>query len=149
LVPQPSFSLDEVSSGLPTQPKSDRLPASNRALFSAVENASAEEIRALLQSGDADPNARDQDGLTPLHFAAFYGNEGATLALIEDPRTDCRAKSNLGATPLEGAAMGGYTETLRLLLEKGGVSAIGVSGERRAIHVAAARGHVKACEILL
>ncbi len=78
--------------------------------------------RALLQYG-ADPNGRDRDGLTPLHYAATAGNlavvemlvdRGAKIdAVIEDGKDE-------NTTPLYLAYKKGRTRVIEFLENRGG-----------------------------
>lgn len=60
--------------------------------------AQAETISALIAAG-ADPNARDKNGVTPLHRAVRTRSAAAVAALLEGG-ADMTAKNGSGSTPL-------------------------------------------------
>ena len=77
-----------------------------RGLEQAIHIASAQnypEIVELLIHLGADPNARGEDGKTPLHFAAGY-SPGAAKVLIADG-ADVNAIDDFGCTPLVPAIL--------------------------------------------
>ena len=65
----------------------------------------AELARILIEAG-ADPNAKDNDGETPLHQAVEFENAEAAKLLIE-AGADPNAKNNNGETPLHKATEAG------------------------------------------
>ncbi|MDD9901611.1 MAG: ankyrin repeat domain-containing protein [Alphaproteobacteria bacterium] len=84
-------------------------------------NACAADLIAEVASfGDADINARDKNGLTPLHAAAGAGvganNVRAILAL---PGIDIDAQDNDGNTPLDWTLYGGDSAAAKVLLNAG------------------------------
>lgn len=64
----------------------------------------------------ADINARNKDGMTPLHAAAWTGQKEAVGLLIEKG-TDIDAKNNEGLTALQMASQKGHQSTIKLLRE--------------------------------
>ena len=63
-------------------------------------------------------NAKDENGKTPLHFAAFQGHTAIAELLIAKG-ADLNAKDNQGATPLHGASLFGFGLIVELLIDKG------------------------------
>jgi len=89
----------------------------NEELFEAVKKEGVEEVRKLLENG-ADVNAKDNDGYTPLHYAAIKNKVDFARLLVEKG-ADVNAKSNDGITPLHVAAWGGHVDVARFLVENG------------------------------
>jgi ankyrin repeat protein len=105
-------------------------------------------IARLLLARGANPNARDDKGVCPLHFAAYHGHLDCVAAL-------CEAEADLsiregdrphGATPLYRAAGHGSVEVIRLLVKHGAAVA---SDPSFPVHAAASEGHVQALKLLL
>jgi cytohesin len=80
------------------------------------------EVVELLLSRGANPNARAQDGATPLHQAVWgvraEGPEVVGVLLAHGG--DANARDSSGATPLHIASHGGQVEFMELLLAAGG-----------------------------
>jgi len=78
-------------------------------------------VTALVLSGcgaDADIDAKDIAGLTPLYVAA--GDNSLDVArLLIDSGADIETKTNEGSTPLHGAAVENSLDVARLLIEHG------------------------------
>lgn len=75
------------------------------ALFHAASNNNTRTVEYLLQRG-ADPNIRDNEGLLPLHFAAWLDEEpvmDVLLPLLKQP-DDVNVQDNKGRTLLSWAA---------------------------------------------
>ena len=67
------------------------------------KNADREGVIAELDGG-ASINAKDDEGLTPLHYAAHSGADSSVVALLLDRGADISATSGRGFTPLHAAA---------------------------------------------
>jgi ankyrin repeat protein len=83
----------------------------------------AEVVRDLLAAG-ADPNARSRNpmGVRPLHAGLAHRDPGEALAVTRvllDAGADANQPQEAGWTPLQQAAHHGWTEHVRLLLERG------------------------------
>lgn len=79
----------------------------------------AAEVRACLDAG-ADPDARDDDGTTPLHSVAWDAKASTLVEMLIDAGADPNAKDQSGRTPLHFAAPYNVPSVVALLLEAGG-----------------------------
>jgi ankyrin repeat protein len=61
---------------------------------------------------------QDEDGWTPLHWAAYYGNVEIARMLI-GAKVDLNLQDRWGWTPLHRAAFYGYVEIARMLIDAG------------------------------
>lgn len=86
-------------------------------LHSAVSRRQTLIAEALLAHG-ADPNARQQSGVTPLHQAA-HNAQAEMVRLLLAHGADVRAKMDDGQTPLTMALETGNAEVIELLREQG------------------------------
>jgi cytohesin len=82
------------------------------------QGRSAPQVAHLLARG-ADVNTQDDEGLTPLHWAAKEGNQDIVKLLIAWG-ADVRVKSRKGLTPLDWAAEQGHQDIVALLKQHGG-----------------------------
>jgi len=71
-------------------------------LFVAARNGDLIKVQTLLENG-ADPNAKDNAGHTPLHWAAHLGHVEIVELLLERGANP-NAEDNYGSTPLHEAA---------------------------------------------
>jgi len=93
-------------------------------------------------------NAKDNDGWTPLFWAAFSGRTDIVRALLEKG-ANVNAIDDSGKTALMSAAVRGHTDTVRALLEKGAdVNAKSKAG-RTALMSAADLGQLDTVRVLL
>lgn len=93
------------------------VPAAGQTLIEAAQNDDRASVTALL-SQKADVNAREDDGSTPLAWAAVRCNlEIATLLLKAGANPNLANEQGIG--PLYLAIVNGSPDMVRLLLEKG------------------------------
>ncbi len=84
-------------------------------LNNAVAQESLSRVELLLKIG-FDPNTKDSNGFTPLHFAAIGGSERITNALIQ-AGADVNALDDLASSPLDSAASFGHKKVVELLIK--------------------------------
>ena len=85
-------------------------------LFSAAASGDLAEVKRLVLDCGLDPNVKDDDDNTPLHYAARGGHPDVVKLLLEHG-ADPNAKGVDGETPLRYAARGGHPDIVKLLLE--------------------------------
>ena len=82
---------------------------------SQVANGFEECAEVLLQAR-ADPTLKDQQGRTPVHFAALCGHFGLVETLIQHGGSPSTPDKH-GYTPVHWAAYNGHDKCLEALLE--------------------------------
>jgi ankyrin repeat protein len=89
-------------------------------LIELIETIGKRDIEAVKQhlAAGADVNAKDEEGLTPLHLAASWGHKEVAELLI-GKCADVNAKDIDGWTPLHDAAATGHKEITELLIAEG------------------------------
>ena len=92
-----------------------------RLLIKAAKRGEAEAVRSLLDTDPSLIDARDSDGSSPLHCAAWKGNDQVVSILLERGASHAVENDNdhWGGTPLHAAAHGNNREAARLLLSHG------------------------------
>ncbi|MFQ5495779.1 MAG: ankyrin repeat domain-containing protein, partial [Phycisphaerae bacterium] len=97
-----------------------------------------EALTRLLIAGGADVQARDGQGLSPLHWAARKGRSGM-VALLLKAKAAIEAQDHKGRTPLHLAALGNHKGIIVQLVDRGAaVNATDKLGETP-LHAAAHR----------
>ncbi|MDB4626495.1 acyltransferase family protein [bacterium] len=97
--------LHMVSSQLPNPPDTKQIQ---------------ESIKILLQAGIA-PDAIDQFGQTPLHYATRTGNQIAAQCLLDAGANPNARESKYGSTPLHYAATLGNLDLIETIVNAGGM----------------------------
>ena len=88
-------------------------------LFAVAKGGTASEVSAAIAAG-ADPNARNEGGVTPLHGAAMFNPEPSVVAALTEVGADPNARGEGGVTPLHAAAMfNPEPSVVRALIEAG------------------------------
>ena len=87
-------------------------------IHQAAQAGDLVKIRELLEKDPALVNAKDENGRTPLHWAARAGNL-EVLRYLVDKGADPNALDNNGVASLHILARSGQPEAARLLIEKG------------------------------
>lgn len=87
-----------------------------RKLIQATKRGDLKKVIRLLQEGH-NANEEDQDGNTPLMFAAATGHLEILKTLLNHPDTDVNHDNRKGYTALMKAAQHGFTEGVKILLK--------------------------------
>jgi ankyrin repeat protein len=92
-----------------------------REVIRAAKRGDAERLREILAEDSSLLDARDSDGSTPLHCAAWKGNREAVALLLELGADVSAQNSNghWGGTPLHAAAHGNQRAVAELLIARG------------------------------
>ena len=94
-------------------------------------------------------NAQDDDGLTPLHYAALSGNVRIISLLLENGAV-VNIPDKKGLDPLHYAAWQGYMDPVGLLLSGGAdANAQSVDSRDTPLHLAAQHGHYDVVALLV
>jgi ankyrin repeat protein len=105
-----------------------------------------------LLDGEADLTHRwSPDGFTPLHYAAFFGQEDAARILLErGAEVEVVARNeSIRVTPLHSAAAGSHASIVKLLLEAGADPNAAQDGGFTPLHSAAQNDDRESVEALL
>lgn len=88
--------------------------------FSAAALGRTDQLKVLLDRGEAGLQELSPDGWTPLHLAAFFGHrETAAMLIDRGADTAARSKNEIANTPLHAAIAGGRAVVAELLIERG------------------------------
>ena len=97
---------------------SSALAGSNGDLFAAIKANDAQQVERLLEAG-ADANGRNNEGLTPLFWAAVWGSDKAAEPLVAHGAQVNGKSGREEFTPLHTAAYNGHKDVAELLIRKG------------------------------
>jgi ankyrin repeat protein len=96
-------------------------PPLHKQIIKAAKAGDLATVRTLLENDASLVNARDSDGSTPLHCAAWKGHADVVTLLL-DNGADVNAKNtndHWGDTPLHAAAHGNQRAAAEVLLARG------------------------------
>ena len=121
--------------------------AANPALIEAARHQDAEAIRLLL-SGGADPDSRQVDDATALHWAV-YREDVDMAALLIEAGADINSANRLGTSPLFIAAEAGNAELIERLLEAGADPNLALHVGETPVMTAARTGTIEGVRLLV
>ena len=119
-------------------------------IFEAASLGKADRVQELINRDRSLASAWSPDGFTPLHLAAFFGQENSARTLLEngaDP--NAVAKNAMKVAPLHSAAAGRDVNIVRMLLEHGASPNARQHGGWTPIHEAAQSGDRDMVDLLL
>ena len=87
-------------------------------IWEATKQGDVEAVKQFIVAGE-DVNAKDNNGVSPLHYAVYYGEKEVAELLIAKG-ADVNAKDEDAETPLDNAIMCKHPETADLLRKHGG-----------------------------
>ena len=113
------------------------------------DEAEAPDVTRCLQAG-VDPNARDENGWTPLLGAATFTANPAVIVALLDAGADPNARTEDGTTPLLGAAtFAANAAVISALLDAGADPNARTEDGETPLHLAAGIGDAEVMEVLL
>jgi ankyrin repeat protein len=121
--------------------------AENHPLIESSRHHDAEEVQQLLAEG-ADPDVRQADGATALHWAA-YREDADMLAALVQAGANVNVINRLGASPLYLAAKSGNAELIESLVRAGADPDLALQEGETPLMTAARAGTVKGVEVLV
>ena len=89
-----------------------------RDIWEASKKGNLTQLKKFLAAEDADPNALDTQGISPLAWAAMAGQAEAAKLLVE-AGAEVNQRNQDGSVPLHGAAFLGRQEVVEQLLQLG------------------------------
>ncbi|MDH4198098.1 MAG: ankyrin repeat domain-containing protein [Candidatus Aminicenantes bacterium] len=124
------------------------LGGQNEDIFQAVQRGSLESVKALIAKDPALAKAKNEEGDTPLHFAAGAGRRDVVDFLLTQG-ADPHAKNNGSQTPLLYAAYAGSKEIVAALVALGADFKYQDVLGRSPLHFAAREGRKDVVSFLL
>jgi ankyrin repeat protein len=123
-------------------------PASAGGIHVAADKGDLVMVQLLLASDSSLADSRDDEGMTPLHYAALNGNGDLMHTLLAN-RASIDAKDGSGQTPLHMAVVFHNTRAVQILLDAGANVNAADSNGQTALHVAAMNGFKDIAQMLM
>lgn len=98
-------------------------------------------VKTLMATPGINLDAKDNDGFTALHWAAWSGMPQSTILLVSQGGLDLNAQEKAGYTPLMLAALRGNAAAVHLLLELGADPALKNAEGKTALDIATEKGN--------
>ena len=89
------------------------------------------------------------EGMSPMHFAAMYGNICDLKSLINDSAISDYPRNDRKRTPLHYAALNGQLEAFKILLQKYGNVNPKDEEDHTPLFMAARNGHFEVCQFII
>jgi len=119
-------------------------------VFEAASQGRSDLVEEMVERDPRLAFARSGDGFTPLHFAAFFGQESVARVLLEHHADAGAVADNaMKVMPLHSAAAGRNLAIVRALLEHGAPVNAKQQAGWTALHAAAQHGDQAMVELLL
>eukprot|EP00438_Fugacium_kawagutii_P018955 Skav220471 [mRNA] locus=scaffold96:135473:136303:+ [translate_table: standard] len=117
-------------------------------MISACVDNQPDALETLLRR-PTNPDLKDEDGRTPMHYAAEYGHLNLVQLLLEAD-SDKDASDNLRVTPLLFASYNGHIEVVRLLIAAGANTNQATTPDGTTpLYLASAKGHLEVVRLLI
>jgi ankyrin repeat protein len=123
--------------------------SSGRTALAVASHCGNDDVVAILLHHGANTEARDLDGMTPLHLAASRGHYRVVQYLLQSHANVDAQESRNSRTPLRLASDGGHLDCCQLLLEYRAKVSARDKEFSTALHAAARIGDVEIVELLI
>jgi ankyrin repeat protein len=120
----------------------------NEELIDAARENNLPEVSRLLNIG-ADVNAKDRNGVTPLHRASERGLDAQVVIALLQHGADIEAKNRFDSTPLHWATLCGHLAIVKALLSRGADTIAANNYGKLPMHLAVDEGKSEVTKYLL